>query len=60
MVKNWVDQLREAPKLDLVLALALGICIHSYSALAPAISAEKVEIPGKVDFPIHFYGKNRP
>jgi len=40
---------REAPKLELKLAQTLGICIHSYSALAPAISAEKVEIPGKVE-----------
>jgi len=37
--------------LDLTLALALGICIlvYLYSALAPAISVEKVEIPGKVE-----------
>jgi len=41
---------REAPKLDLALALTLGICIRSYSALAPAVSAEKVEIFGKGDF----------
>jgi len=41
---------REALKLQLALDLTLGICMHSYSALAPAVSAEKVEIPGKVDF----------
>ena len=41
---------REPPKLHLALALTLGICIHNYSALILAVSAEKVEIPGKVDF----------
>ena len=51
---------REAPKLDFALALALGICIYSHSALMPAISAEKVGIPRDDDFPIHFIGEDRP
>jgi len=50
----------EAPKLELALALTSGICMHSYSALAPSISAEKVKIFGKVDFSHLFQWENRP
>jgi len=50
----------EAPKLELALALTSGICMHSYSALAPSISAEKVKISGKVDFSHLFQWENRP
>jgi len=51
---------REAPKLELALALTLGTCIRSYSALAPAISEKMSKFPGRSKFPIHFNGKNRP
>jgi len=36
-----ISHRREVPKLDFALAITLGICIHSHTALAPAISAEK-------------------
>ena len=50
LLKMSITHQRKSSKLELALALTLGICIHIYSALALAIPAETVEIPGKVDY----------
>ena len=50
IVKNINNRQREAQKLEIALALALGMCIHSHSALVPAVPAENVGIPREDDF----------